>query len=58
MYFVEKVLRFRQGKKGEEVLIKWTGYKKPTWEPVENFEWQNDAMANANGDGTPGADVS
>jgi hypothetical protein len=41
-YEVEEILRARTRKVGrgsrKEVLVKWTGYAKPTWEPLANFE--------------------
>jgi hypothetical protein len=41
-YEVEEILRARTRKIGrgsrKEVLVKWTGYTRPTWEPLTNFE--------------------
>jgi hypothetical protein len=40
-YQVEEVLcartKAKRTGKGREVLVKWTGYHEPTWEPLENM---------------------
>ena len=46
-YFVEEVLCARTRKRGRgqrrEVLVKWAGYREPTWEPIEELS-DNAAM--------------
>ena len=41
-YVVEEILRARTRKVGRgsrrEILVKWTGYARPTWEPLSSFE--------------------
>jgi hypothetical protein len=41
-YSVEAILDHRTARRGrgarEELLVKWTGYAQPTWEPRVNFE--------------------
>ena len=41
-YEVEEILRARTRKIGRgsrrEILVKWTGYSRPTWEPLASFE--------------------
>jgi hypothetical protein len=41
-YEVEEILRARTRKIGRgsrrEVLVKWTGYTRPTWEPLASLE--------------------
>lgn len=37
-WFVEEILQARKKGRGFEVLVKWTGYVKPTWEPLGAFE--------------------
>ena len=44
---VDKVMGHRIKKSGDEYLIKWTGQRKPTWEPRENLDqigWMIDAF--------------
>ena len=37
-YVVEKILKHRTNKAGhQEWLVKWRGYRKATWEPVQSF---------------------
>ncbi|KAI0398693.1 hypothetical protein F4802DRAFT_592419 [Xylaria palmicola] len=33
----EKILRTRKQGRGHQVLVKWTYFEKPTWEPIKNF---------------------
>ena len=35
VYDVEAVLGYKKSKKVDKYLVKWVGYKDPTWEPVE-----------------------
>lgn len=34
---VEKILEIRKRGRGQQVLVKWTGYAQPTWEPLSTF---------------------
>ena len=45
-YDIGEILQERKGKKGMEYLVRWKGYtaKYDTWEPVENFDMECDAM--------------
>ena len=44
-YHVEEILcaRVKDREKGREVLVKWSGYHQPTWEPLEKMS-DNAAM--------------
>ena len=55
-WYVEKIMKTRNVKRGrgvkKEVLVKWTGYNVPTWEPITNFtntealkNFENDASS-------------
>ena len=33
-WFVEEILEARRRGSGHQVLVKWTGYTQPTWEPL------------------------
>lgn len=35
---VEEILKAKKVRGKTELLVKWTGYAKPTWEPLSNFE--------------------
>jgi hypothetical protein len=37
-WFVEEILQARKKGRGFQVLVKWVGYVKPTWEPLGAFE--------------------
>lgn len=37
IYMFEEILDRRMNGDQQEVLIKWKGYKKTTWEPAENL---------------------
>jgi hypothetical protein len=34
---VEEILEAKETRRGTKVLVKWTGYVKPTWEPLSAF---------------------
>ncbi|KAH8879177.1 hypothetical protein GQ53DRAFT_46862 [Thozetella sp. PMI_491] len=34
---VDKILETRKRGRGSQVLVKWVGFEKPTWEPLRNF---------------------
>lgn len=37
-YEVQEILRKKRKGRGWQVLVKWKGYAKPTWEPLRNLE--------------------
>ena len=41
-YAVEQVLRHRRQGRGWQLLVKWTGWPEPTWEPSRHLQ---DALA-------------
>jgi hypothetical protein len=43
-YLVDEILDVRKRGRGKQLLIKWTGYPEPTWEPLRNF-LHTDALA-------------
>jgi hypothetical protein len=43
-YPVEEILDVRSRGRGKQLLVKWTGYSQPTWEPLRNF-LHTDALA-------------
>ncbi|RYP69568.1 hypothetical protein DL770_008216 [Monosporascus sp. CRB-9-2] len=34
---VEKILAMKKTRRGTKLLVEWTGYAQPTWEPLRNF---------------------
>jgi hypothetical protein len=34
---VEEILQSKQTRRGTKLLVKWTGYARPTWEPLKSF---------------------
>jgi hypothetical protein len=44
LYSIEEILEVRRKGRGKQLLVKWTGYPQPTWEPLKNF-LQTDALA-------------
>jgi hypothetical protein len=34
---VEEILQAKETRRGTKLLVKWTGYVRPTWEPLNSF---------------------
>lgn len=37
LYPIEAILNVRKRGRGKQLLVKWSGYTEPTWEPLGNF---------------------
>ena len=58
-YVVEALLRIRENGKGDkQVLVRWEGYRRETWEPYESIKQQLPDMMAALERGGPGTDAA
>jgi integrase len=58
-YVVEALLRIRENDKGDkQVLVRWEGYRRETWEPYESIKQQLPDMMAALERGGPGTDAA